>query len=269
MLLASAFARTNTTATLAIASSTWTMLSRPVHQLAAEAKLVKLEMTTDLPIGDAATLKIVATEPKMFTIALRRPYWAETGFTVKVNGKTLTKLSRPDSYVEITRRWKPGDTLALVLPKTLRKEPLPDNPNRMAIMWGPLVLAGDLGPEIEEGRFRQDGTPPPPAPALVTAEQRVDGWLKPLAGKPGFFRTAKVGLSNDIEFLPFYELPRRRYAIYWDVFTPAEWAKQSALYAAEEQRKRRKDRSLSSPLFSAGKSHKAKKKAADEAANPA
>src|SRR5437660_4072067 len=104
---------------------------------------VKLEMTTDLPIGDAATLKIVATEPKMFTIALRRPYWAETGFTVKVNGKTLTKLSRPDSYVEITRRWKPGDTLALVLPKTLRKEPLPDNPNRMAIMWGPLVLAGD------------------------------------------------------------------------------------------------------------------------------
>src|SRR5207245_9886670 len=98
----------------------------------------------------------------------------------------------------------------------------------MAIMWGPLVLAGDLGPEIEEGRYRQDGTPPPPAPALVTAEQRVDAWLKPLAGRPGFFRTAKVGLSTDIAFLPFYELPRRRNTIYRPVFTPADGAEQSA-----------------------------------------
>ena len=35
--------------------------------------------------------------------------------------------------------------MTLVLPKALRLEPLPDNPRRAAIMWGPLVLAGDLG----------------------------------------------------------------------------------------------------------------------------
>ncbi len=63
---------------------------------------------------------------------------------------------RPDSYVEINRKWKTGDVVDLVLPKTLRTEPLPDNPNRVALMWGPLVLAGDLGPMPARGRGRRE-----------------------------------------------------------------------------------------------------------------
>ncbi len=201
---------------------------------------VKLEMVTDLPMGDAATLKIVSGKSKTFTVALRRPYWAGAGFTVKVNGKPVQNVTKPDTYIEISRKWKPGDTVELVLPKTLRKEPLPDNPNRMAIMWGPLVLAGDLGPEMARGRRGQGGaaaarpSAPEPAPALITAEQQVDRWLKPVAGKEGVFRTANVGLKEDIEFAPFYEMPRKRYAIYWDVFTPGDWASKSAAYEAEQ-----------------------------------
>ena len=199
------------------------------------SQAIKLEMITDLPLGDSATLKITSGTPKQFTLALRRPYWAGAGFAVKVNGKPWKEVSKPDTYIEISRTWKPGDQVELVLPKTLRKEPLPDNPNRMAIMWGPLVLAGDLGPEMDRRTFRQNGgTPPAPAPALVTAAQNVDGWLKPVAGKPGTFHTVNVGLKNDIDFVPFYEVPRRRYAIYWDVFTPTEWASKSAAYEAEQ-----------------------------------
>jgi DUF1680 family protein len=195
---------------------------------------MKLEMVTDLPMGESATLKITSGKPKVITLALRRPYWAGAGFSVKVNGKTWKDDSKPDTYVEISRTWKAGDTVELVLPKTLRKEPLPDNPNRMAIMWGPLVLAGDLGPELDR-RSRQGGNTPAPAPALVTAEQNVDGWLKPVSGKSGVFHTANVGLKEDIEFAPFYEMPRRRYAIYWDVFTPTDWANKSAAYQSEEE----------------------------------
>jgi uncharacterized protein len=50
-----------------------------------------------------------------------------------------------------------------------------------------------------------------------------------------------VGLTTDIDFLPFYELPRRRYAIYWDVFTPQEWQKQSEAYAAGQEKKKKLD----------------------------
>jgi len=197
---------------------------------------MKLEMVTDLPMGDSATLKITSGKSQAFAIALRRPYWAVTGFAVKVNGKPWNNITRPDTYIEINRKWKVGDTVELELPKTLRKEPLPDNPNRMAILWGPLVLAGDLGPEVNR-RSRQAGanTPPEPAPALVTAEQNVDGWLKPVPGKPGVFHTVNLDLKQDIEFAPFYEMPRRRYAIYWDVFTPTDWANKSAAYQAQEE----------------------------------
>jgi len=202
---------------------------------------MKLEMVTDLPVGDSAMLKITSGKSKAFTLALRRPYWAVAGFSVKVNGKTLKNISKPDTYIEINRKWKVGDTVELMLPKTLRKEPLPDNPNRMAIMWGPLVLAGDLGPELDRRRSRQSGnnTPSEPAPALITAEQNVDRWLKPVPGKAGVFRTVNAGLKQDIEFAPFYEMPRRRYAIYWDVFTPTEWANKSAAYQAEEESTRK------------------------------
>ncbi len=199
---------------------------------------VKLEMSTDFPMGQTAALKIVSGAAKKFTVALRRPYWAGTGFSVKVNGRALKNLPQPDSYVEITRTWKPGDTVALVLPKTLRKEPLPDNPSRFALMWGPLALAGDLGPELDWQTRRQQGARPAPAPVFVAPEQPVDKWLHPVSGQPGKFRTTGVGLTTDVDFVPFYQLPRRRYAIYWDMFTPEEWKKKSEAYAAEETKKK-------------------------------
>jgi uncharacterized protein len=197
---------------------------------------LKLEMITDLPMGDSATFKVTAGKRTNATLAFRRPYWVGPGFSVKVNGVAVKNVSTPNTFIEITRKWKPGDTVELYLPKTLRKEPLVDNPNRMAIMWGPLVLAGDLGDEIHR---RRGGNAPDAAPVLVTAEQNVDGWLKPVAGEPGDFHTANVGLKQDIVFKPFYEMPRRRYAIYWDVYSPTEWATKSAAFEDEAAKEKR------------------------------
>lgn len=201
---------------------------------------IKLQMDSDLPLGKAAALKIVSAKAQKFTIALIRPYWATNGFAIKVNGKPFSNLSKSDSYIEITRTWKPGDTVQLALPKTLREEPLPDNPNRTALMWGPLVLAGDLGNEMERRERRRNGsTPPPPAPVVVTSQKTVDGWLKPVSGQPGVFRAVNAGPASGVEFRPFYQMARRRYAIYWDVFTPPEWKKKSDAYAAEEAKQQK------------------------------
>ena len=204
-----------------------------------EAKGVQLEMNTDFPTGESASLKITAKSAKKFTLALRRPYWAGAGFAVKVNGQAQKDLPKPDSYVEITRTWKSGDTVELVLPKTLRKEPLPDNPERFALMWGPLVLAGDLGTETFREREGEGWKVTANAPVLVAANQSVENWLKPVAGKPGTFLTSGVGLATDITFVPFYQLPRRKYAIYWDMFTPEEWKKKSEAYAAEQEKQKK------------------------------
>ena len=204
-----------------------------------EAQGVQLEMSTDFPMGESASLKVTAKSPKKFTLALRRPDWAGAGFAFKVNGQAQRDLPKPNSYVEITRTWKTGDTVELVLPKTLRKEPLPDNPERFALMWGPLVLAGDLGAETFKERDGEGWRVVPNAPVLVAANQSVANWLKPVAGKPGTFLTSGVGLATDITFVPFYRLPRRKYAIYWDMFTPEEWKKKSEAYAAEQEKEKK------------------------------
>ncbi len=198
--------------------------------------LVNVEMQTDLPDGENATLKLALKSPKTFTLALRRPAWAGDGFAVTINGQPVQGLPQPDSYVELNRTWRNGDTVALVLPKRLHEEPLPDNPRRVALMWGPLVLAGDLGPENRRGGYGRRGEQPKDVPVFVAAEEPVADWLKPVSGQPGVFRTAGVGQPTDVMFKPFYQLPERTYGIYWDLFTPAEWERKSAEISAERER---------------------------------
>jgi uncharacterized protein len=215
---------------------------------------VKFTMDTDFPEGETATLHLTLAAPEELTIALRRPHWAGTNFSIKVNGAPVSAFSLlPSSFpppsswfVELKRTWKTGDTIAVTLPKTLRLEPLPDNPRRVAILWGPLVLAGDLGPEEGRRRGGDHGEVPvfvlPASSASsfsILPSSFPPSWLKPLPDKPGCFRTDGVGKDRDVDFVPFYRLHRRTYAIYWDLFTPQEWDQRAGELAAERERQRK------------------------------
>jgi hypothetical protein len=103
-------------------------------------------------------------------------------------------------------------------------------------MWGPLVLAGDLGAELSR---QQAQSAAPDVPVLVAPDQPVSNWLKPVEGKPGTFRTASVGLKQEIDFVPFYLLPRRRYAVYWDMYSPTDWTKKQTEYQAQAEKQKK------------------------------
>jgi uncharacterized protein len=211
-----------------------------------DAAGVKLNMQTSFPEGDAATMTLDVRAPREFTLALRRPSWAGEGFEVRVNGEIVRTPSKPGAYVELKRSWKSGDTVALRLPKTLRLERLPDIPSRAVVLWGPLVLAGDLGAAPRRGTDGEgDGVraAAPEAPVLVT-DRPVTEWLKPVAGKPGTFRCSGVARvpstqsAVDVEFAPFHQVHRRTYAAYWDLLTPSAFKARAAEIAAEQQRLR-------------------------------
>ncbi len=231
---------------------------------------VNLKMDTDFPEGESVKLKMTLRSPKEFTLALRRPYWAGEGFLVKVNGETVPEdiidpyrgvpesgrpvagrfgVEQSGTYVELTRTWKTGDTVEMILPKTLRLEPVPDNPRIAAIMWGPLVLAADLGPELERERGRDVSFRPPTIPVFVAAEQPVNQWVKSVPGEPGHFRINEVGrdslgagLEVEVDLVPFYRLHRRTYALYFDLLSKPEWEEKKAEYAAEQERQRELDK---------------------------
>lgn len=218
---------------------------------------VRITTGTVFPEGESATLKFEVRQPRELTLALRRPYWAGDGFSVRVNGQTHSPTpvgpapvydgrsqyvgQRPDTstFVEIRRTWRTGDVVEVALPKSLRLEPMADDPRTVAILWGPLVLAGDLGPETgvhAEGPLpKRDREVAPPTPILIAADKRVTDWLKPVPGQPGRFRTAGVGMAPDasgrpmdIELVPFYRLHRRTYSTYWKLLTDEEWAARKA-----------------------------------------
>ncbi|HSL71687.1 MAG TPA: DUF6805 domain-containing protein, partial [Longimicrobiales bacterium] len=158
-----------------------------------------------------------------------------------------TAVLPPSSYIELMRTWKTGDTVELYLPKSLRLEPTPDNSRVTALMWGPLTLAGDLGPRVERGRGTS-GPPAPatPAPVLVSAQRNPAAWLTAAGDRPGHFRAQKVAriitqptVATSVDLVPFYRLHRRTYSVYFDLFTPDEWDARAADYAAERERLRK------------------------------
>lgn len=164
--------------------------------------------------------------------------WAIDGFGVRVNGEAVAGLPAPGSYVELTSRWRTGDTVELTLVKALRLEAVPDDPRRVAVLWKPLVLSGDLGPEPPDDEGQPE--PQPDSTPVLAAGRPVDEWVKPGSNARGeFVLTAANGRL--VRLVPFYRLHRRIYAAYWDLATEVEYQAARIARDAERERQRRLD----------------------------
>jgi len=171
------------------------------------------------------------------------PGWAGKGFAVRVNGRKQKIVGGPGSYVALTRRWKTGDRVEAHLPLELRTEALPGNPDTVAVLSGPIVLAGELGRDgmpspYARGQSDLNAVPSPEVPVLVCDPGRELAHIRPVEGKPVTFQTKGLGRPRDVTLIPFYRLHHQRYSVYWKVLTEAAWkARQAELAAAEAKRK--------------------------------
>jgi hypothetical protein len=208
----------------------WVNIYTPSTARWEEAGLT-LSVETGFPEGDVAILTLALDAPRRFALSLRHPSWTGDGFAVRINGETVSDLTTVGGYVTLERLWQSGDIVSVALPKSLRHEAAPDNPNRVALMWGPLVLAGDLGPEGQSTL--------PDIPVFVAAGRPEEEWLKSLGDLAGQFESAGVGQPHDVALTPFYRLHRRTYAAYWDLYTPEEWEVKAAEVAEEQEKRRR------------------------------
>jgi hypothetical protein len=216
----------------------WVNLFMPTELNWHEAGM-KLRQETNFPFENRVTLYVVEGKPKSFEMKLRHPSWAKGPIDYLVNGKSVAKSTTPSSYASITRTWRPGDRLEFKLPMSLRTEAMPDNPKRVALMYGPLVLGADMGPAQPRGRGRARTAQTAAVtrtPVLVTNDKPIDEWLKPVPGHPLTFATVNAAQPNDLTFAPFYSLYHQKYGVYFDIFTPAEWNAKEAEYRAEEER---------------------------------
>jgi hypothetical protein len=182
---------------------------------------MKLELETSYPFSEEVSLKVAEASRQPVGVALRIPGWCSAP-ALALNGKPAA-FERRQGYAVLNRRWKAGDRLTLTLPMTVRTEATPDNPRVLAFLHGPVVLAADVGPADKPFQG--------PAPALVTANAAAQ--LEPLDRRRHVFR-AKGARPGELTLKPFFNQYDRRTAVYFPVFTEAEWAReQSAFLAAQ------------------------------------
>jgi DUF1680 family protein len=197
-------------------------------------KGVKIRQETAYPDSDKTRLWISTKEPVELTLCIRHPYWATRGMEIAINGKKETASTQTSSYVELKRTWRDGDVVEVQMPFTMDLESMPDNPNRAAVKYGPLVLAGELGPENDPNAEK-----PNFVPVMVTEGKAPTEWLKAENGQPNKFQTQGVGKPRDVTLYPFYKLHDKRFSVYWDFFTSDQWKKRETEYQAEMEKAKR------------------------------
>lgn len=100
---------------------------------------VSLAVDTGYPVDGKAVIGISTKKPTYFTLALRVPGCAASGFTVMVNGDAQDAVPEK-GYVRLSRKWKDGDTVEICM--DIRTEVLVMD-NAQAVVRGPVVFARD------------------------------------------------------------------------------------------------------------------------------
>ena len=189
-----------------------------------EEKGIRLRQDTAFFSRGETRLRIATAKPAKLALRIREPYWTDGKMTVAVNGKPETAV-RAGGYWVVDRTWENNDEVRVTLPLSLHAHPMPDDDTLQAIMYGPLVLAGDLGREgvTDEMRRGGDNPPdmpqPPAAPEFVAESRFPQSWIEMAAKTPLTFRTK--GQSRDVSMMPLSRIVNQRYGVYWRV-TPKQ-----------------------------------------------
>jgi DUF1680 family protein len=191
-------------------------------------KGIKLKQQTQFPYEQQTKLTVTDGSSR-FKLLVRYPSWVKNGaLRILLNGKAVSYTSKPSSYVAIDRLWKKGDVVHVTLPMHNTVEHLPNVPEYIAIMHGPILLGAKAGTEDLRGLVADDSRwghiahgkrlPLDKAPIIVEDNlAALANKLKPVAGKPLTFTASQVKLVNPINvvFEPFYKIHDARYMMYW------------------------------------------------------
>lgn len=184
-----------------------------------------LEQTTNFPREQGTTLRVNSSRSAPRTIHIRTPGWTNSASEVKINGRALEANADPGSYLALRRIWKDGDTIIVSLPMELRQELLSGDDSVAAALYGPLVLAADLGraPADESSRVLQGGDPVPkklPAadPLLKAAagpDAKTGQWVQVDSKDDRRFTAA--GENGKHSLMPMFQISDQRYGVYWQM----------------------------------------------------
>ena len=213
-------------------------------------KGVEIKQQTNFPYEEKTKL-VITKGASHFTLMVRYPYWVAAGkLQIKVNGKTVSYQSKPTSYIGIERNWRKGDVVDISLPMHNSIEHLPNVPDYIAIMHGPILLGAKTGTEDMKGMIADDSRwghipsgkmlPLDKAPIIIAdSMSEITNSLVPIKNKPLYFTVPNLKLINPIKVVlePFYKIQESRYMMYWLSLSNEGYQKYIDSIAASEKEK--------------------------------
>ncbi|WP_369799865.1 beta-L-arabinofuranosidase domain-containing protein [Micromonospora sp. HK10] len=158
---------------------------------------ITVTQTTSYPVSDTSTLQITGAVSGSWSIRIRIPSWAN-GATISVNGVVQSVTATPGGYATITRSWASGDTVTVRLPMQVALKAANDNPNVVAVTYGPVVLSGNYGNNTLSS-----------LPSLTTSSV-----TRTSSSALAFTATAN---GSSVNLGPFYDAQGFNYTVYWAV----------------------------------------------------
>jgi len=183
-------------------------------------KNVEITQQTNFPAGNISILKI-SGHPGKFNLKIRVPYWAKGGILVKVNGNKL-ETGAGTSFISIKRNWENNDEVELNIPLTTHLEFLPDDATKFAILYGPLVMAAEMGQLGMPSIYTNDNYYNPPSDSLLSKDTMPE--LDIVASKPDWIVETEKPLhfiitdkQKEFRIKPLYSIYDQKYHVYWQL----------------------------------------------------
>jgi DUF1680 family protein len=191
-----------------------------------ERKNTQIIQTTSFPLNNESQITFRTKQPQKFALKIRKPAWSQNQLLITVNGIKVDYKLNEQGFAVLQKTWKDKDVVKIIFDMHLYTETMPDNLNRIAFLYGPIVLAGKLGATIPDPVF---GTP------VIMDANPISKITKQNANTLEF-NWNQIGKPMDVQMAPLYSINDDYYSVYWDKFTTAEWANKEKEYEAEKQR---------------------------------
>ena len=187
-------------------------------------KRLKITQITRFPDEEFTRFSVALQKPIKLSLNIRHPSWCQE-MTININGVRWSTSQLPGRYVAVERVWHNGDTLEVKLPMALRVESLPGRPDVVAMLYGPIVLAGRLGEKgltpradiiVNERTVGDVLKTEVEVPRLVGDAAEIMKRVKRSAGASLAFHTNGIGVPHDVSLIPYFRIAHERYTIYWE-----------------------------------------------------
>lgn len=188
-------------------------------------KGLALKQETFFPYEGKSRFTITQAPNFVVGINIRYPAWAKE-MNLRINGKVQKIKNTAGSYLLLSRLWKVGDVVEVNFSMDLQMQACNDNAAKVALMYGPIVLAGKMGtaqmnapapysnPALYNDYYTYKfNVPNNIQTSLELKQHTLTQTIEPVANEPLTFKTKKEGII----LKPLYDIHRERYVVYWDL----------------------------------------------------